>query len=267
MKLIQLLPLAALSTAFVIPDEQVMSQVAIESDRAPESFLEKIPSKDEAIKQFEDTFTKLIDTSKNAFDDAIEYATETKEEVSDKAYYTAYHVSSWLGSAADRVQELGEDIAPFSEDGEEHGGKGRKGRKGHHGRCKKPNMTVYELISKSKYTTKLAALINEYEDVVELLNGTAANYSMSSSRIAAHGSSRTNADCRLCSRFCANRQSVRKNPGTRAQAIEGGTKEDFTLPRLRRFLPSGQSLGYSHRPYPTFGRHTRHRATALGYGN
>lgn len=184
MKLIQILPLAVFSTAFVIPDEQVMNQVAIESDRAPDSFLEKIPSKDKAMKQFEDSFTKLIDTSKNAFDDVIEYATEAKEEVSDKAYETAYHVSSWLDSATDRVQELGEDRIPFSEcDEDHHGGKGRKGRKGHHGHGKKPNLTVYELISESKYTTKLAALINEYEDVVELLNGTAANYSTCSFQI------------------------------------------------------------------------------------
>ena len=184
MKLIHILPLAALSTAFVVPDEQVMSQVAIESDRSPEIFLENIPSStDEAIKQVQDSFTKLIDTSKNAFDHAIEYATEGEQEVSDKAYETAYHVSSWLDSAADRVLEPGEDVAPFADDDEEHhGGKGRrgrKGRKGHHGHCKKPNLTVYELISKSKYTTKLAALIDEYEDVVELLNGTAANYSTS----------------------------------------------------------------------------------------
>ena len=216
MKLIQILPLAALSTAFVIPDEQVMSQVAIESDRAPESFLEKLPSKDEAVKQFEKSFTKLIDTSKNAFDDAIEYATETKEDISDKAYETAYHVSSWLDSAADRVQELGEDIVPFSEDDAEHdGGKGRKGRKGHHGHCKKPNLTVYELISKSKYTTKLAHLINEYEDLVEILNGTAANYSMSSSKFGYHIYSKLNANCCACSCLCANRQSVRENSGTR----------------------------------------------------
>ena len=32
------------------------------------------------------------------------------------------------------------------------------------------------MIAKSKYTTKLAALVNEFPDVVELLNGTAANY-------------------------------------------------------------------------------------------
>lgn len=179
MKLIQVLPFAALSTAFVIPDEQVMHQVAIESDRTPESFLERIPSKDEAVKQFQDSFTKLIDSSKNALDNAIERVTETKEEISGQAYETAYHVSSWLDSAADRVEELGEDVVSFSEDDQDH--YGDKGHKGHHGHCKKPNMTVYELISKSKYTTKLAALINEYEDVVELLNGTAANYSMSSS--------------------------------------------------------------------------------------
>ena len=179
MKLTQFLPLAALSTAFVIPDEQVMSQVAIESHQAaPESFLGKIPSKDEAVKQFEESFTKLIDTSKNDFDNAIEQVTETKKENLDQAYGTAYHVSSWLDSAADKLQEVVEDSAFSTEDEGHHGRKGRKGRKGHHGHCKKPNLTVYELISKSKYTTKLAALINEYEDVVELLNGTAANYSM-----------------------------------------------------------------------------------------
>ncbi|KAL9136075.1 MAG: hypothetical protein Q9175_002713 [Cornicularia normoerica] len=190
MKLIQIWPLAALSTAFVIPDEQVMSQVAIESDRAPEFFLEKLPSKDEAVKQFEDSFAKLIDSSKNALDDAIEYATETKEDISDKASETAYHVSSWLDSAADRAHEMGEDVVPFYEDDDDHHGgkgrKGRKGRKGHHGHCKKPNMTVYQLISKSKYTTKLAALINEYEDVVDLLNGTAANYNKAFEKIPEH---------------------------------------------------------------------------------
>ena len=174
MKPISVLPFAAFSFALVIPDERVMSQVAIEPDRTPEFFIEKIPSKDQAVNQFQDSFTKLLDTSKNLFDNAAEHVTETKEEVTDQAYETAYHVSSWLESATNKVEDLGEDLVQFSEDD-----KHDKGRKGHHGHCKKPNMTVYELISKSKYTTKLAALINEYEDVVELLNGTAANYSMS----------------------------------------------------------------------------------------
>lgn len=62
-----------------------------------------------------------------------------------------------------------------------------------------------------------------------------------------------NADWRPCSCFCANRQSVRENPGACPQAIEGGTQENLTLPRLGRLLPSRQSLGHTHRPDPALG--------------
>lgn len=162
MKLIYLLPLAALTTAFVIPNEQVMSEVNIESQGKAESMIDKLPTKDQAITEFENTFSKLIDTSKSAFDQAIDYAAETGEEVSTKAHETAFDAQAWLESAANRVEDLG-----------------KHGKHGHHGHCK-PNLTVYELITKSKYTTKLAALVNEFPDVVELLNGTAANYTVSS---------------------------------------------------------------------------------------
>jgi uncharacterized surface protein with fasciclin (FAS1) repeats len=37
---------------------------------------------------------------------------------------------------------------------------------------------VYELINESKYTTKLAKLINKYDDLVETLNSTKANYTI-----------------------------------------------------------------------------------------
>jgi putative heme iron utilization protein len=162
MKFLNILPLAALSAAIVIPDEQVMSQVAIESHRAPESAFEKLPTKKQAITQFENTFSKLIDTSKDAFDEVIDHVTEAGENVYSKAHETGFAVQEWLDSASDSVDDLGKH--------------GKHGKHGHHGHCKKPNLTVYELIAKSKYTTKLAALINEYDDLVELLNGTAANY-------------------------------------------------------------------------------------------
>lgn len=42
----------------------------------------------------------------------------------------------------------------------------------------KSNQTVYQLISESKYTTKLAKLINKYDDLVETLNSTKANYTV-----------------------------------------------------------------------------------------
>ena len=168
MRFLAVLPLAALSTAFIIPDEQMMSQVAIESiesSNAPVSAFDRLPSKEQLVNDFEDTFSNLVETSKNALDEAIESVTEYSEDVYSEIHDTALDAQSWLDSADD----------DFEDDGK-HGKHGKHGRHGHHGHCKKPNMTVYELIAKSKYTTKLAALINEYEDLVELLNGTTANY-------------------------------------------------------------------------------------------
>lgn len=165
MRFLAVLPLAALATAFIIPDEQMMSQVAIESSNTPASAFDRLPSKEQLVNDFEDTFSNLVETSKNALDEAIESVTEYSEDVYSEIYDTALDAQSWLDSAAD----------DFEDDGK-HGKHGKQGRHGHHGHCKKPNTTVYELIAKSKYTTKLAALINEYEDLVELLNGTSANY-------------------------------------------------------------------------------------------
>ena len=39
-------------------------------------------------------------------------------------------------------------------------------------------MTVFQLIAESKYTTKLAKFISEYDDLVEALNSTSANYTV-----------------------------------------------------------------------------------------
>ncbi|KAK4696937.1 hypothetical protein P7C71_g1047, partial [Lecanoromycetidae sp. Uapishka_2] len=162
MKLINILPLAVVSTAFVIPDEALTNQIAIQSpqDHA-ESVFDKLPSKDEAINQFEDSVSKLIDTSKSAFDQAVDYTSQSGEGAYHKIHETAFDAKSWLDTAANSVEDFG-----------------KHGKHGHHGHCHKPNKTVYELIASSKYTTKLAALINEYEDVVTLLNGTLANYTV-----------------------------------------------------------------------------------------
>ncbi|KAK0507184.1 hypothetical protein JMJ35_010222 [Cladonia borealis] len=170
MKYFTILPLAAFATAFIIPDEQMMSQVAIESSNAPASVFDRLPSKEQIVNDFEDTFSNLVETSKNALDEAIESVTEYSEDVHSKIHDTAFDAQSWLDSADDDF----EDDGKHGKDGKH----GRHGHHGHHGHCKKPNLTVYELITKSKYTTKLAALINEYEDLVELLNGTTANYTI-----------------------------------------------------------------------------------------
>ncbi len=127
MKLTNILPLAALSTAFIIPDEQVTDQIAIQSHRDhAESVFDKLPFKDEAINEFENSFSKLVDISKSAFDQAVDYASENGEEAYQRILETAFDAKSWLDTAANSVEDVG-----------------KHGKHGHHGHCKKPNMTVY----------------------------------------------------------------------------------------------------------------------------
>lgn len=156
MKLLtNLLPLAALTSAFVIPDEQVMNQIAIEAEDRPHSVFDKLPSKQQLSKDLETTFDTVKDTYRNIFDQAIETTSKVEDKLNHKLDATAANTKSWIDSASTSLS----------------------GHHGHHGHDK-PNMTVYQLIAESKYTTKLAKLINDYPDLVEALNGTAANYTV-----------------------------------------------------------------------------------------
>ncbi|KAL9126012.1 MAG: hypothetical protein Q9217_004863 [Psora testacea] len=164
MKYFSLLTLVAISTALVIPNDEVMSQVTFEPHHTSDSVFGRLPSQknsNELANQAESTFSKLINTGKNAFDQAIEYAQGTGEKVQKSCRQATFDANSWLESSSESVEQKIRDIEEY-------------GKHGHH----EPNMTVYELIAKSEYTTKLAALINEYEDLVQLLNGTAANYTV-----------------------------------------------------------------------------------------
>ncbi|KAL7939282.1 FAS1 domain-containing protein [Trichoderma chlorosporum] len=52
------------------------------------------------------------------------------------------------------------------------------GSPGHHHHDEDSSFTIYELISKSKYTTKFAKLVDDHPSVVDLLNSTSANYTL-----------------------------------------------------------------------------------------
>ena len=166
MKYLTVLSCVALATAFVVPSNEVMSQVAIESHRTSDSIAEALPSKDDVQKLTDEAGTFLsdkVDTTKTAFDRALEYAGSVGETASKSCHGAAFNAKSWLESKTDDMEQKVNEI--------KEAGK-------HHQHHHKPNMTVYELISKSKYTTKLAALINEYDDLVEILNGTTANFTV-----------------------------------------------------------------------------------------
>ena len=155
MKSLTLLSLAALGATLVIPDEQVMSQVALEAPRGQSSkisIFDKFPSNDRFLNEAEDAVEQ-------AFKDASTVLEKAEDRFSAATHDLHHSFIDHVGHTRSTVKEQ-ESLIPNT--------------KKHH----EPNLTVYQLITTSKYTTKLAALINEYPDVVELLNGTAANYTV-----------------------------------------------------------------------------------------
>lgn len=187
MKLFNLLPLVAASSAFVLPTEQVLQDVSIEDNHREVGWYEKLVSEkdrissdvknsfseakesfDEYFQEVEeksrDAWARVTEYSGNAVDNAFEKATDVADDVSENVHDAASGARHWVESAVDDVYE--------TFDGH-HGHK-----KPHHPPHHKPNMTVFQLIATSKYTTKLAKLISEYDDLVEALNSTSANFTI-----------------------------------------------------------------------------------------
>lgn len=182
MKLIQtLLPLAAISTAFVVPDEQITSQInALKKE--PQTFLDRVNGNIDTVwTGVEESFKDAVAFSGNAIDNAIHAASDAagqaKSTFECQMSMTKYDVKEWLDSAKSTVNDLDFDdlVGGRDHDHPRHPKHPPHHDPHHHG---KPNLTVYQLIASSKYTTKLAELINEYPDLVEALNGTTANYTV-----------------------------------------------------------------------------------------
>ncbi|CZS96512.1 related to Fasciclin domain family protein [Rhynchosporium agropyri] len=176
-----LLPLAALSSAFVIPDEAITNQI-VESQKEPQSFLDRIHGNIDSVwAGVEETFKDSVAFSSNAIDDAINAASEVTQNAKSTfechTSMTKFDAQAWIDAAVSTVEDV--DIfdhphhkPPHHDD--PHHDRPHHPKHPHHA----PNKTVYELIASSKYTTKLAKLINEYPDLVEILNGTAVNYTV-----------------------------------------------------------------------------------------
>ncbi|KAK3079147.1 hypothetical protein LTS18_005614 [Coniosporium uncinatum] len=203
MKFSHILPLAALSTAFVIPDEQVLNKISIEDhhkqpDHSTLGKLPKIPTK-ELLDDLKKTYNHAVDASRNAIDEALASVDEYRTDAAEDFWDATYDTKAWIG---DKLRDFehreitgGGDEPPHHgpphhddphhgdphHDDPPHHGPPHHGPP-HHGPHDpdhhKPNMTVYQLISESKYTTKLAKLINEDHELVQILNSTKANYTV-----------------------------------------------------------------------------------------
>lgn len=168
MKFTTVLPLAALSTAFVIPDEQVAQQLQLEKSS---SFLDNVRDNVKDIwSNTEEKVHEAVKYTENAFDAAVDITTKAgkgaAKSIEDYENMARFETQQWLDSASSLLESIDHPHHP-----PHHGPP-------HHG-DHKPNQTIYQLIAGSKYTTKLAKLINEFPDIVDVLNSTGvANFTV-----------------------------------------------------------------------------------------
>jgi len=179
MKLIStILPLVTLTSAFVIPDEQITEQLIIQSQEKSNSFFDKVQDNVEGVwSAVEGTVKDAVAFSENAFDNAINSASDVAQKA--KSTFECHHsmmkwdIQQWLDSAVTTVEE---EVEVFDRPHKKPKHPPHHGHRPHHPH--KSNLTVYQLINDSKYTTKLAKLINKFPDLVKTLNGTEANYTI-----------------------------------------------------------------------------------------
>lgn len=187
MRVLSVLSAAAVASAFVIPDQTTLESLALQDQdiEQPQEhpFWDKVHKAETFWEDLEEEFTKSANCAKHRLAAATESAQDAVIKYGEQ-FQDAFAGKAWLDTADYDLDLFEEPL-----DGPPHHGRpGPPGRKPpperkpkrphhppHHG---PPNQTVYELISKSKYTTKLAAAINEFPDLVELLNGTEANYTL-----------------------------------------------------------------------------------------
>ena len=172
MKLASFLQLAALGSAIVLPDEKVLQDF---ETRPRQLGFDHSPSRPAFWGKLQDIYNRRSSDAKDVLErcshqakDAFNNATSFGKHLGQAVHQDYFDPEGWLESASEATGDPSLDDV-F----------GSNARPPHHGRPghgHKPNMTVYQLIAESKYTTKLAKLINDYPDLVEALNGTEANY-------------------------------------------------------------------------------------------
>lgn len=184
MKFTSVLPLAALTTAIVLPPEQVLGELAIEDHHEHTSVIDSWyeaaeSTKNDALSSLRKHYQEVTETSKNTWAKVSCHAKSALDQAFAQADDAANIFGDKMSEAVDDAQSWLEDSDAVDALGGHHGGGGHHGRRPHKPpHHHKPNETVYQLIAGSKYTTKLAKLISEYDDLVEALNSTKANYTV-----------------------------------------------------------------------------------------
>ncbi|KAI9786390.1 MAG: hypothetical protein M1839_006850 [Geoglossum umbratile] len=190
-----LLPLAAVAAAFIIPDEETFKQLILEDKGPGDSVIEEIPS--EAPDDFsgiEGPFSTFVDYSEGILETALsldgDVGKKPQKPYMCMKHLEAFDANAWLATGVDSLEqaELDDGGNGPPHHGPPHRGPPHRGppyhgphrpphhRRPHHGH--RSNLTIWQLISKSKYTTKIAKLISSDKQLVHLLNCTKANHTI-----------------------------------------------------------------------------------------
>ncbi|KAI1108723.1 FAS1 domain-containing protein [Nemania sp. NC0429] len=163
MRYTNLLPVAAvLARAIVIPDDAMAQQLRLE--------VEKPAGKAEKAEKAETTTPTWWDAVRSAPEGTLDFIEKSThkflDDISDSISAGIDHF--------DRIFATGDDDDDHHDNifGTDKPGNGHVGRPGHHGTT---NLTVYQAIQASNYTKKFAALVNDFPDIVDLLNSTKTN--------------------------------------------------------------------------------------------
>lgn len=141
MRFIQTLPLVALAAAFVLPDAETLEQLALD-----------VPERAHAL-----------------WDDVSDGADAVFGNLKDKVSSIKQDFQSAIEQALDHeIDDDGLDIADWP----------GHGHHGHHGPHHTSDKTIYELISKNPHSSNFTKLVNEYDDIVEMLNSTKDDYTL-----------------------------------------------------------------------------------------
>ncbi|KAI0458537.1 FAS1 domain-containing protein [Xylaria acuta] len=177
MRYTNLLPLAvALAAAVVIPDDATAQDLGFEIEHPAEK-AEKTTAEwwdtlrstarqhgaqikepvDETLSSWRDALRSRLDEALEALDHTKKHAEEVLDDVAGDATYIIRDANDYFPIISADEPDHGHDHAHWP---------------GHH---PSTNLTVYQVIQASNYSKKFAALVNDYPDIVDLLNSTEAN--------------------------------------------------------------------------------------------